>query len=122
MNRTSPAIGSADWAIIVLAAATAIIHLVLAFSFGGGPDISFVLNGVGYLGLLGLIYLPLPMLAPYRSPARWALLALAIITILAWAVMWFAMGGYSAGLATIAYITKAIELALVALLWMGRGR
>jgi hypothetical protein len=36
--------------------------------------------------------------------------------------MWFAMGGYSAGLATIAYITKAIEIALAALLWLGRSR
>ncbi len=122
MNRTSPAFGSADWAIILLTAATAIIHLVLAFSFPGGADISFVLNGVGYLGLLGLMYLPLPMLAPFRSMARWALLALTLITIVAWAVMWFAMGGYSAGLATIAYVTKAIEIALAALLWLGRSR
>jgi hypothetical protein len=54
--------------IIVLTLATAIIHLQLVF-----PSVLFILNGLGYLGLLGALYLPIPQLAGYRPLVCWAL-------------------------------------------------
>ena len=46
--------------------ATALIHISLLF-----PDPVFIMNGLGYLGLLGGLYLPLPQLARWRVPMRW---------------------------------------------------
>jgi hypothetical protein len=64
--------------IFLLTLATAYIHLFLALSatpyyglnFG---VILFILNGLGYLVLLGALQLPIPQLRRFRSLARWAL-------------------------------------------------
>jgi hypothetical protein len=52
--------------VVVLALATAIIHLYLGLSFG---DPVFVLNGLGYLALFAALYLPIAQLAQYRNTA-----------------------------------------------------
>lgn len=99
-------------AIIVLAAtATALIHLWLAFQFLGGVDPVFVLNGLGFLGLTLLLFLPLPLLDRYRNLIRWALIAYTLVTIIGWIFvgdkdLW------------IAYVVKAIEVVLVFALWL----
>ncbi len=89
--------------IIVLTLATALIHLQLAF-----PDPAFILNGLGYLGLLAALYLPIPRVARYRNLVRWALVGYAALSI----VLWIFLGART----TIGYIDKAIEVALIALL------
>lgn len=92
--------------IIVLAAiATALIHIVLAFQFPGGVDPVFVLNGLGYLVLTALLYLPLPALARYHNVVRWVLIGYTLVTVVAW----YLIGVRSA----IAYVDKAIELLLI---------
>jgi hypothetical protein len=100
--------------IFVLTLATASIHLFLAFTaipyFGlNFGVILFILNGLGYLGLLAALQLPIPQLARFRSAARWALVAYATLTI----VLWFIMAPLYD---FIGYIDKAIEVALIALL------
>jgi hypothetical protein len=100
--------------ILLLALATAVIHLFLAFSaiplFGlNFGVVLFILNGLGYLGLLAALQLPIPQLARFRSAARWALVAYAALTI----VLWFIM---APSYEIIGYIDKAIEVALIALL------
>ncbi len=92
--------------IIVLAAtATALIHITLAFQFPGGVDPVFVLNGLGYLVLTALLFLPLPALARYRNLVRWVLIGYTLVTVVAW---------YFIGVrSTIAYVDKAIELVLI---------
>jgi hypothetical protein len=100
--------------IFVLTLATASIHLFLAFTaipyFGlNFGVILFILNGLGYLGLLAALQLPIPQLARFRSAARWALVAYATLTI----VLWFIMAPLYD---FIGYIDKAIEVALTALL------
>jgi cellulose synthase/poly-beta-1,6-N-acetylglucosamine synthase-like glycosyltransferase len=92
--------------IIVLAAvATASIHIVLAFQFPGGVDPVFVLNGLGYLVLTALMFLPMPILDRYRNLVRWILIVYTLVTVVAW---------YFIGVrSTIAYIDKAIELLLI---------
>ncbi len=100
--------------IFLLTLATAGIHLYLAFSaipymglnFG---VMLFILNGLGYLGLLAALQLPIPQLARFRSAARWVLIALAALTI----VLFFLM---APEYTIVGYVDKAIEVALIALL------
>ena len=100
--------------IFVLTVATAGIHLYLALSaigsmgFNGGVML-FILNGLGYLGLLALLQLPIRQLARFRSAARWALIAFAALTI----VLFFIM---APEYTIIGYVDKAIEVVLIALL------
>ena len=101
--------------IFLLTLATAGIHLYLAltaFTYMGlnfGVTL-FILNGLGYLGLLAALQLPIPQLARFRSVARWALIILASLTIVLFFVM--APKPYT----IVGYVDKAIEVALIALL------
>jgi hypothetical protein len=89
--------------VVLLTLATAVVHLQLNF-----PDPIFILNGLGYLGLLAALYLPLPQLAGRRNVVRFVLIGYTALTILLWA----AIGERTA----IGYADKAIEASLVALL------
>ena len=100
--------------IFLLTLATAVIHLYLAFTaipyFGLNFGVMlFILNGLGYLGLLAVLQLPIPQLARFRSAARWALVAFAAVTI----VLFFVMAPLYD---FIGYVDKEIEVALIALL------
>jgi hypothetical protein len=89
--------------IIGLTVLTALIHFSLLF-----PDPVFIMNGLGYLSLLGALYLPIPWLAPWRRQIRWAFIGYTALTI----VIWLAIGSRT----PIAYVDKAAELLLIALL------
>jgi hypothetical protein len=112
-SRTSVGVGLGV-GIFLLTLATAGIHLYLAFTaipimglnFG---VMLFILNGLGYLGLLAVLQLPIPQLARFRSAARWALIAFAALTI----VLFFLM---APSYTILGYVDKAIEVALIALL------
>src|SRR5687768_7219348 len=103
MSRSVPRFGTMQIAIIVLTVATAIIHFALSFALSF--DLLFAANGLGYLGLLALLYLPIPALIPYRGVVRWLLIAFTAATVVAWA--WIGTRG------TLAFITKAIEVTLI---------
>lgn len=110
MTRSSARSNTAMRAgIIVLTLATALIHLQLNF-----PDPVFIMNGLGYLGLLAALYLPLPQLSRYRNLARWALVGFAALTIF----LWLLLGART----PIGYIDKAIEVALIVLLLLDARR
>lgn len=98
-------------AIIALTLATAIIHVALAIPVG---LLMFYANALGYVALLAVIYLPFPAFDRYRRPARYALIAYTAVTVLGWV----AFGDRS----IIAYIDKAIEVALIALLFIEAGK
>jgi hypothetical protein len=102
--------GSLPLGIMALTIATAMIHLVLSFQFPNGPDLIFMLNGLGYLALLALLLLPLPMVEPFRGVVRWALLGYTALTVL----LWLFVGARS----PIAYLDKLIEIGLLILLWL----
>ncbi|AXK46417.1 hypothetical protein [Brachybacterium saurashtrense] len=87
--------------IILTTLITAIVHL----SFGIPL---FVLNGVGYLGLLVLLYAPLATLERFRPVVRYVLIGYTVLTI----VLYFVM----APLMAVGLLTKAVEAVLVALL------
>lgn len=107
--HTSNRIGALQIAIILLALATAIIHIVLAI-----PEtlIPFYLNGLGYIALVTALYLP--QLSRYQNTIRWVLIAYTAFTVVAWVVV----GQRN----TIAYVDKAIEVVLLALLFMDGRR
>jgi len=88
-------------AIVALALSTAYIHATL-----GG--LRFTLNAAGYTVLALAMIAPLAIAVRYRWLIRIVLICYAATTIVAWAVE----GPYYAT----AYIAKAIELALIALL------
>ncbi len=105
MTSSQTQLGPLSLAIIVLTLATALIHVALAIPVG---LLMFYANALGYVALLAVIYLPLPALDRFRRLARYALIAYTAVTVLGWV----AFGARD----TIAYIDKAIEIALIVLL------
>ena len=77
--------------ILITALVTALLHLAAAFDqilFPSGPDPLFILNGLGYVGLLGAYFLPSPFFQQRHALMRWVLIGFAILTILAWVFIW----------------------------------
>jgi hypothetical protein len=100
--------------ILLLTLATALIHIFLAFSaipyYGLNFGVMlFILNGLGYLGLLAVLQLPIPRLVRFRSAVRWVLVAYTALTIVLWVIM-------APVYDFIGYTDKAIEIVLIALL------
>jgi hypothetical protein len=105
MSQAKVQIGPLQIAIILLTVATAVIHFTLVF-----PSVIFILNGLGYLALLAVLYLPIPQLANYRRLTRWALIGYTALTVVLWVI-----GGSRI---PIAYVDKVIEVVLIVLLWL----
>ncbi len=82
-SRTSAGVGLGV-GIFLLALATTAIHLYLGLSFG---NTLFVLNGLGYLGLLAALQLPIPQLARFRPIVRWVLVGYTALTIVLYFVI-----------------------------------
>jgi len=98
--------------ILLLGVAAALIHFYLSVLMGKA-DLLFTLNGLGYLGLLGLLYLPLPIARDHRQLIRFALIAFTLLTIILW-------GFLGKPYTSLGYVTKLIEAGLVALLFIKR--
>jgi len=98
---------------VVFTIATALIHLTLNFAMGAF-DIMFTLNGIGYLALLAALFLDLPLARDNRQLVRYAMIAFALISIIAWIFIgdktWW-----------VGWVTKAIEVSLIVLLFMKRS-
>jgi hypothetical protein len=109
MSDLQPRFGAMQIAIVLLTIATALVHLYLAI-FQMHFDLLFIANGLGYLGLLGLLYLPIPMVTPYRAIVRWIFIIFTVVTVVAW----YAIGTRD----MLAYVTKAIEIVLIILLFL----
>ena len=65
--------------IIALTLGTALTHMSLLF-----PDLVFILNGLGYLGLVAALYLPIPALEPHHRLIRRVLIGYTALTIGLW--------------------------------------
>ena len=60
-----------QYGIIITALITAVLHLLAAFDrqlFPDGADPLFILNGLGYLGLLGAYFLPIAFFQQLPKP------------------------------------------------------
>ena len=97
-----------DVLIVILAAATAGIHLYLNLLMGK-LDVLFTLNAIGYIGLTAALYLPLPILKNYPALVRICLMAYTLLTIVLWVIL-------GRPYTTIGFLDKAIEFALFILL------
>ena len=115
-----------DYFIVVLVLATAALHFAAAFDkilFPDGPDPLFTLNGLGYLGLLGAFYLPIPFFQQRHKLVWQILFGYIILTIVAWLVIWVGMNVIAGGQPFFAHDSlygipaKIIELVLLYLLW-----
>jgi hypothetical protein len=79
------------YAIIIFTLITAVMHLLAAVDkqlFPDGPDPLFILNGLGYLGLRGAYFLPIPFFQQKHELVRRGYMLFAIITIAAWIFIW----------------------------------
>ena len=82
---------SRQYSILVLALITAILHLAAAFDkqlFPESPDPIFILNGLGYLGLIGAYFLPISFFQQKHNLVRLGFMGYAVLTIVAWLVIW----------------------------------
>jgi hypothetical protein len=114
------------YGIIVAGLITAALHLLAAFDrvlFPDGPDPLFILNGLGYLGLLGAFFLPIPFFQQKHKLVWSGLFGFAILTILAWLVIWVGFSVIRDGIpffsrdSIYGVPAKIAELILLALLW-----
>jgi hypothetical protein len=93
--------------IVLLVLFTAAVHLMLGLR---SYDTLFILNGLGYLGLLGALMLPIPIIRDWRVVWRWLLVGYTVLTI----AMYFYFNGL--GVDALGIATKAAELILIVLL------
>jgi hypothetical protein len=95
--------------ILVTGLITAFVHLVMLGLLPEHKDLLFILNGLGYLGLLGLFFANPAMLASRRSLMHYAFIAFAAVTIGAWVAI-------APERNALGYFTKLDELVLIAAL------
>lgn len=115
-TETRPNIGLIQVGIILLALATAIIHLYFVFFDEAMTQkfvILFILNSLGYVGLLAALYLPISFLAPLRPIARFLLILQAAASIGAYI--------YVGVFSNLGWVTKGIEVLLILLLLIEAG-
>jgi hypothetical protein len=111
MEATQVKFGTKHTVIVVLTLATALVHLYLFISLGApyiSSNLMFLLNSLGYLALLAAYFLPFAQ--PYHGLVRWVFMGFIAVTIVAWLVL-----GDKTWL--LGYVTKLIEIVLLALLW-----
>ncbi len=99
--------------IVVSNLATALLHLSLLPSMGTDP---IALNGLGYLGLLGAYFMPMPIFQENHKLAWWGMFGYTALTFVLWIILGdknFVAGTSSA----IGYYAKAAEIFLMVFLW-----
>lgn len=101
--------------ILVFGLATAFLHLYLAAKIGVFDPI--VLNGAGYIGLLGAYFLPIPFFQQRHKLVWWVLVGYTILTIILWVVLGNKNFVFDFSSPAIGYYAKAAELFLLFFLW-----
>ena len=104
-------------AIVVLTLATAAIHLYLNFNTGAFvPQPAFIANAIGYVALLAVFFkwVNLPFLNGREKPLWYVYLGYTALTIVAY----FAVNGAKSFSNPVGLADKAIEVLLIAALWL----
>ncbi len=104
--------------ISLLTLATATIHFRFFISDPSG-EVIYGLNALGYLTLLAMLYLPIPLLDNLRWLVRRMLMGYAAVTIVAYIVFGIVNREWTVPLGP---ITKLIEVILIGLLWWEERR
>jgi hypothetical protein len=97
--------------ILITGLITAAVHLVLLGLLPEHKDVLFILNGLGYLGLLGLFFTNPAIVASRRALMHYAFIAFAAVTIIAWVAI-------APERNALGYFTKLDELILIVALAM----
>ena len=108
-------IGILQIGIIVLAAFAAGVHLYLSSQPDEDLHFWFLLNGLGYLGLVVALYLP--QLLQFHNIVRLTLIVYAALTI----ILWILLADHSS-LDLLDVVTKVAEVALIVLLFVEHAR
>jgi hypothetical protein len=113
--------------IILLVLGTAILHLAASFDRilfpDGVPDPLFLLNALGYLGLLGAYFLPIPFFQQKHKLVWQVLFGYVILTIIAWLAIWVGINVIANGVpffsrdSIYGLPAKIIEVILLFVLW-----
>ena len=99
--------------IIVLTLTTAAIHFSFFIS-DPSSELIYGLNALGYVMLLAMLYLPIPLLNNLHRAARRVLMGYAAITIIAYIAFGLVKHEWTVPLGP---IDKLIEVVLIGLLW-----
>lgn len=106
--------------ILITGLITALVHLVylnyVIYTTQGHLDLLFSLNGLGYLGLLGLFVMQPTFVAEQWEFFHYVFMAFAAVTIVAFLVL----GGTGFGdteVDLVGWLTKLDELILIIALW-----
>ena len=106
------------YGIILATLATAFLHLSLFSQMGFDP---IVLNGLGYLALLGAYFLPIPFFQQRHNLVWWVLFGYTILTIILWVIL--GNKNFSEDISSMTgYYAKAAEVILLGFLWADRPR
>jgi len=115
-----------QYVIVLLVVFTAVLHLIAAFDkelFPEGPDPLFILNGFGYLGLLGAYFLPIDLFQSRHKLVWQALFGYTTLTIVVWIVIWIGLYVIRDGMPFFSHDSiygvpaKLAEIALLGMLW-----
>ena len=116
--------------IIVMVLLTASLHLAAAFDrelFPEGADPLFILNGLGFLGLLGAYFLPISFFQQKHKLVWTGLFGFTILTIVAWVFIWVIQYVIIAGVPFFSHDSiygvpaKIAEVLLLVFLWRDRA-
>lgn len=108
-----------QYGIVLFALATAFLHLFLFTRLGPDP---IVLNGLGYLALLGVYFLPIPFFQQNHRLTWWALFGYAALTFVLWVILGEKRFAFDFSNAAIGYYAKTAELFLMGFLWADRPK
>ena len=110
---------SKQYGIVFFGLATAFLHLFLFSRLGTDP---IVLNGLGYLALLGAYFLPIPLFRRNHKLAWWALFGYAALTFVLWIILGEKRFAFDFSNAAIGYYAKTAELFLMGFLWVDKPK
>ncbi len=99
------------YGLIGLVIITAVVHLI-----EGTAEFILLLNGLGYLALLGALFLPVDFLTPYRQTLKWGLLGYTLLTFVLYFVTHFSKLATNSSFDYSALIIKAVEMIIILIL------
>ena len=96
--------------VLALGVMTAILHLIVGIE----GEWLLLLNGLGYLGLMALLYLPLNFIQKQmKQPLHWVVLGYTVITLVGYFVT-HPLGAYD----SFGLLTKLVEVLLIVAVWL----
>lgn len=104
--------------ILIAGLATGLLHLSLFPLLGIDP---IVLNGLGYLALLGAYLLPIPFFQQRHGLIWWLLVGYTVLTFVLWIILGNKQFSLDFSSAAIGYYARVAELFLLGFLFADRG-